>query len=315
VTEKVKVLFIMGMTRSGSTLLESLLGGIDGFFPTGETHMLWRGLLQGFRCGCRQLVASCTLWSQVLDAVADGSHPADPREVWRWQLAEARILHTPRLMSIRSWPETGRPLLNQYVRLLTRLYGAVRDLTQARVIVDSSKSPSVAEILRHLDQIDLYVVHLVRDPRAVAYSWRRGTPDPELPQLRPYRPGPVRSTARWIATNLLGDAVRRRLGVERSMLLRYEELAEKPVAAVRRIAELVGEDDAELPFLSERVAYLTDNHMVSGNRSRFQTGEVAVQLDTQWITEGWRLHRGVVTALALPWLHRYGYPIRRTRVH
>ncbi|MBA3432215.1 MAG: hypothetical protein H0U16_12145, partial [Actinobacteria bacterium] len=48
-----KVLFIMGWTRSGSTILDNLLGEVEGFFSTGELHYLWRrGLLEGRLCSC-----------------------------------------------------------------------------------------------------------------------------------------------------------------------------------------------------------------------------------------------------------------------
>jgi hypothetical protein len=47
------VLFVVGSGRCGSTLLDILLGQIDGFFSTGELHSLWwAGILEGRRCGC-----------------------------------------------------------------------------------------------------------------------------------------------------------------------------------------------------------------------------------------------------------------------
>jgi hypothetical protein len=39
------------------------------------------------------------------------------------------------------------------------------------VVVDSSKRPANALLLAASDDIDLFVVHLVRDPRGVANSW------------------------------------------------------------------------------------------------------------------------------------------------
>lgn len=49
----VRVLSIVGYTRSGSTLLDSILGELDGVFSAGELHYLWeRGLLEHRTCGC-----------------------------------------------------------------------------------------------------------------------------------------------------------------------------------------------------------------------------------------------------------------------
>ena len=40
--QTLKVLFIAGTSRSGSTLLGQLLGQIDGFIHIGELRQLWK---------------------------------------------------------------------------------------------------------------------------------------------------------------------------------------------------------------------------------------------------------------------------------
>jgi hypothetical protein len=302
----VKIFYILGMTRSGSTILENALGNVPGSFAAGEIHWLWRSLAAEVPCGCGRPIESCEVWGPVLRAAAG---PEDQRmpasDVISWQLREARILHTPRLLKIRSWPHTGRSTLDSLLGLTTKLYGALASVTQARVLVDSSKSPAPLEILRHVPEVELYVVHLVRDPRAVAYSWRRGAPNPG--GGRSYHPGAVRCSVRWIMTNALGYMVRRRLPRGRSIQLRYEDLVKAPMGTVRRLMEFVGEPEAHLPFVTDRIARLEVNHTVSGNRSRFETGDVEIRSDDEWKTPRRDLRRGIVTLLTLPWLRRYGY--------
>jgi hypothetical protein len=302
--DKVKVLFILGTTRCGSTILENVLGSLPGFFAAGEIHMLWRGATRGFRCGCGETIDACPFWAPVLEA---SGGPSDPAEVYRWQLAAARMLHTPRLLRGAGRPGNPGGDLGRYEALLRRLYPQIRASSEARVLVDSSKSPAAAAILAGLDELDLYVLHLVRDPRGVAYSWARGRPagaDAHGP--RDYRPGSVRTTGRWVSTNLLGDAVRRRLPPERTMLLRYEDFVDQPRAVVASIARFVGEQPVERPFVSDRIVDLDPNHAVSGNRSRFSQGDVEIRLDDEWrrAPGGDRL---LVSTLAAPWLGRYGY--------
>ena len=51
--EPVKVLFVGGFGRSGSTLLDNVLGQVDGFASCGEISYLWdRGLEQDRLCSC-----------------------------------------------------------------------------------------------------------------------------------------------------------------------------------------------------------------------------------------------------------------------
>lgn len=219
------------------------------------------------------------------------------------------MFHTPRLLRTRGWPTTGRPSLDRYVALLRRLYPQIARVGGADLIIDSSKTPAAAVILNNLDEIDLYVLHLVRDPRGVAYSWVRGRPaGAGAHGPRDYEPGSVRTSGRWISTNLLGDAVRRRLPPERSMVVRYEDFVSRPRATVASIVRFVGHEDAALPFLTEQVAALEPNHCVSGNRSRFARGEVELRLDDEWKVRR-SPSQATVTAMTAPWLHRYGYKV------
>ncbi len=67
-----KVVYVVSGTRSGSTVLDTVLGGIDGWFSSGELRFLWeRGLLEGRRCGCGEPVTSCPVWSEVLRRPVD----------------------------------------------------------------------------------------------------------------------------------------------------------------------------------------------------------------------------------------------------
>jgi hypothetical protein len=309
-----KVLYIMGWGRSGSTIMDNLLGEIDGFFSAGELTYLWRrGLTEGRRCGCGEPVGDCHVWSSVLKT-AFGEPPTDavnPAEIAAWQSAHVRVRHTARLLRpTPGAPETA-PGLRSYIKVLSRLYRAIAEVTGARVIVDSSKRPSDAAVLRLVPDISVFYVQLVRDPRAVAYSWtrRKVQPDRDHPaEMVPH--GPVDSTLSWLGWNLAGEALRRRHGVSRSLVVRYEDFVARPREALGDMTELVGEGRPPLPIEGERTARLARNHTVSGNPSRFKTGTIELREDTEWLSRQTGRDRALVTALAMPLLARYGYALR-----
>ena len=66
---------------------------------------------------------------------------------------------------------------------------------------------------------------------------------------------------------------------------------------------------ARTPLLADRLFTDAERHTVSGNPGRFRTGEVALRPDDRWRQEQRIGPRLTVTALALPLLHRYGYPV------
>jgi hypothetical protein len=307
-----KVLYIMGWGRSGSTIIDNLLGEVDGFFSAGELSYLWRrGLIEGRRCGCGELVTRCQVWSSVLKTAFGEPYTdaVDPAQVVAWQSDFARVRHTWRLLRAGG-PGTGTAL-GTYLDVLARLYAAIAEVTGARVIVDSSKRPSDAAALRFVPGITAFYAQLVRDPRAVAYSWRRrkAQPDRDRP-VDMVQHGPVDSTISWLGWNLAGEALRRRHGAGRSLLLRYEDFVTRPRAVLGDVTELVGEGRPRLPLEGEGTALLARNHTVSGNPSRFRTGAIELRADREWLVRQSRADRVVVTALALPLLARYGYALR-----
>jgi sulfotransferase family protein len=307
---RIRVVYIAGFGRSGSTLLGNMLGSIPGFFSTGELHMLSRALVRGSGCGCGRRVDDCEVWSAVLRQLRQrGGWPADPDLVHRWQLAEARVVHTPRLLRQHGIP-SGRPVLDRYASFLSDLYASIVRVTGASVVVDSSKTPADAAVLRLINGVDPYVVHLVRDPRAVARSQR--TARPTLDTFRAdedmHRRGAVASSVRWVSINRLTDRVRAAVGPHRSTMVRYEDFAHAPERVVRAIVSSIGED-AALPFTEPSVVRLGPTHTVWGNRSRFLEGDVRIRPDEAWRGEAPML-RASVTALTAPWLRRYGYALR-----
>ncbi len=96
----------------------------------------------------------------------------DPSPVVAWQAEVVRLRYTRRLRKA-SEGYSDWPALSGHAGVLSRVYQSLAKLTGARVIVDSSKRPAIGTLLRALPGVSHYVVHLVRDPRAVAYSYKR----------------------------------------------------------------------------------------------------------------------------------------------
>ena len=47
------------------------------------------------------------------------------------------------------------------------------DIAKLPIMIDSSKWPTYGFLLSTIESFDMYVLHLVRDPRACAFSWQR----------------------------------------------------------------------------------------------------------------------------------------------
>jgi hypothetical protein len=300
VRPEIKVLFVMGHGGSGSTLLGNLLGELDGFFHPGELRTLWRVGLQGLRhCGCQRLVSECPFWSSVLRRGFGGDFSPERVDRVAMSIQElTRFWNVFRLLRFERGRPTGWPALDAYIPVAQRLYRAAADTAGVRVLVDTSKRPIDAAILRLLPGADPYVVELIRDPRAVAYSWRRDRGQPA-----------VRTTQRWTSLVLASWMVRRRYGSGRSLLLRYEDLVVEPRRTIAALAALIGEAPSTIAVTEEGTVHLSPNHTISGHVSRLNAGEVKLRENPEWRRRQSLADRLVVTASTLPLLLRHRYPL------
>jgi hypothetical protein len=296
-----KVLFIGGYGRSGSTLLDRVLGQIPGFLSVGELrHVFQEGYIENRRCGCGEPFGECEFWRAVTRR-AFGSlegeeleHVAALKErVDQWWLLP--------LLGRRIGTRAQRRDVDQYRRILRRLYGAIAAESGAAVLIDSSKDVSHGYALRGLGDLDLYVLHLVRDSRAVAWSWQR----------RKFNPGNgedmnryslLRTSAEWSLINAL-TRLHRPTGA-RYTTLRYGDFTADPEAAVDRILAFLDEPDRPNPVIDHTVHLRTD-HTAAGNPNRFRQGDVEITPDEEWREAMPTTSRLLVTTLTAPGLHRY----------
>lgn len=315
---RVKVLYVAGYSRSGSTMLDSILGQIQGFFSTGELYYVWsRNVLDNTVCGCGAPFRECGVWSGVFERAFGGIDAVDAREMIRLQESNTRTRHLP--LTLVPW---GRRLLatrlKRYLGNLEKLYHAVQHVTGCRVVVDSSKVPLYGYLLGTIPTIDLYVVHLIRDPRAVSFSWLKTRLLPPLPgEDRPLymdRYSSIKSSMVWNVTNVAVEMLWRRQS-KRYMRLRYEDFVDRPQESLQRILELVHEQDSSLslPFEAGRQIELGVNHTTSGNPSRFHTGTLELRPDKEWVTRMRLRDKVLASVLTLPLLFRYKYPVVRAR--
>jgi Sulfotransferase family len=305
----VKVLYVAGLGRSGSTILANTLGQVEGFFSGGELNFIWKhALIENRLCGCGRPAGECPFWRAVFDEEFGGGGEALAREMMRLQYSGARTRHIP-LMLTEGGRQKIRERLGKFLDNTGRLYSAIRSVSGSRVVVDTSKEPAYGYALGMVPGVDLRVLHLIRDPRAAAYSWAKKKRQPDSAEREfMHQKSPTQSAVLWDAWNGAIEALWRDTP-ENYLRLRYEDFIAEPRQSFERILKLVGEEDASLPLEGERAVKLGISHTVSGNPNRFDTGTVELKPDQAWMGKMPPRDQKLVTALTLPLLPRYGYPL------
>jgi hypothetical protein len=192
-----------------------------------------------------------------------------------------------------------------YLENLAGLYQSIVHATGCRVIIDSSKSIGYAYYLAKTGIIDLYIVHLIRDSRATAYSWlhHKG----ELNRINPFSTSLV-----WNSRNLKAEIMGRQL-TGKYLRIFYEGFVREPIKTVRDILQTikVSPELGTLPFLSAQEVRLSQGHMIYGNPDRFKSGIMRLATDHRW-RHMRPLDKLIVTFLTWPFLLKYRYSIFMT---
>lgn len=311
----VPVLYVAGNGRSGSTLLGRVLARLPGVVCVGELVFIWsNGLRDNQLCGCGEPFLDCPFWARVGEEAFGGWSTIDAGEVLRLRRAVDRNRYLP-LLAQPALSRTFRGRLDRYTDLLGRLYDGIQQASGAAVVLDTSKHPSYAFLLRQVDRVDLRVIHLVRSSHGVCHSWTRQVRKPEITHLDAYMQTyrPARTALEWSLYNAVLELLPT-LGVPTSTVC-YEDFIRAPRPHVERILGLLERqpEPQELQFLENDLIDLPMSHSLSGNPMRFRTGPVSLRVDEEWRQAMPRSTRAVVTALTFPGLARYGYlPPHRT---
>ncbi len=302
--QRVRVIYLTGTGRSGSTLLGNAIGSLPGALSAGEVRFaLRRGIAERGRCGCGELVVDCPVWRPAFEKTF-GTVP-DRDEAERLDAALTALVRRRR---VRWWAsDRTSSEAEEMVDIHGRLIANLAEAGGATIVVDSSKIATFGALLGRSPLLDVQPVHLVRDPRAVAYSWQREFASQAVPgeagEMERFRP--AKAATMWLhSTVSVGTAFTRR-GVD-VLDVRYEDVVADPAAALRRIANFAGMSP-EIGFVRADVLDLRTSHAVAGNPSRMRSGPVSLRADDAWRSDLTARDRAVVSVLTASHRRAHGY--------
>jgi hypothetical protein len=275
-----KLVYIGGYGRSGSTLLEYLLTTHPAVVACGEVERHLRSFGRKKVCTCGRRAKRCPVWGAF-------QHKKGRLEGWdHEQLVLALLEHVSR---------------------------------EYAVMADSSKtawgSSLVPFWLRRSLGENFLLVHIVRDPRAVAWSTMRAPRRRERThkgRLKVHRKGrhsspgvrSLRTVAGWTTANLACE-IFGLLHPDRYLRVRYEDLVRAPLKVVGQVLAKVSLDP---PVSLDQSEVRGNRHQLHGNAMRFETLSPAdLKEDAAWKTAMPKGYRRLIGGLSWPLCLRYAY--------
>lgn len=297
-SEAPTVFYIAGEGRSGSTIVDRCLGTIEDAASFNEMHeIVNQYLLNRKACSCGELPQDCPFWTSVLKPLAE-----------IYDLAEMQKLHhkldgSAQFFKILFglYATSTKEELAKYGAFTRDLYTRIAKEAGVRVIIDSSKNPTRAIFLKRHAGLDVYCLHLIRDPNSVIASWstQKASNQDQLPI---YSTG--HSAVRWIAKNLMCDFIRFVAPFRR---LRYEVFCEAPRKHIEALRDLVpAVKGSATGFVTDDTVNLGLMHSLQGNPDRFSSGATTIKKAKPKKSAGFSAWTALCRVVAL----RYGYSLR-----
>jgi hypothetical protein len=296
-----KLAYLLAASHSGSTLLTMLLGAQPGACTVGELKATHMGDADSYRCSCREKIRDCLFWQEIGKAMGKrGIQDFDITQAGT-SIFEAESPYVRRLLAplyrgaamelIRdlglSLSGEWRTLLGKSKRRNLALIESLLEVTGAGVVIDSSKLALRLKYLLPIPELDVRVIRVIRDGRAVSltYTDEWNFADSSDPALRgggsgQRRPPPRQSMAdaanEWKRSNEASDALVATLPRSQWTEVRYEDLCADPAATLKRLATFLDLDPQQT-----RLDFRAVTQHVIGNGMRMDSTS-EIRLDERW---------------------------------
>ena len=300
-TEMIKVLYVMGEGRSGSTLLDLLLGQFDEFSSLGEMQYFWqRGLVNNEKCSCSRSFGECDFWQSIMH-IFKYSYLVEKTN-------DVNVLISPsKYIKNKGWQISDKRK-KEIQEILLQLYTKIQVMNGSNVLIDSSKEYLYFNILNGIPEIEISVIHLVRDPRAVTFSWMSKKERNQDGYKYMIRLSSFQSATHWLYRNCMAHIAKR--NVKNYKLIKYEYFVLNPKAMISMIlTEFKYEVSNKDAFLEGGVVNPLNSHVVAGNPARLSKEPLIIKLDERWRQGLDFFDRLKVSVICMPLMFIYGYSL------
>jgi hypothetical protein len=287
------LIYIMGDGRSGSTVVGIVLGNHPSISSNGE---LWRWPeFGGYPKPDNKKEEDHRFWGAVRECYLEQELPSDMAHLVELQSQIEEYRELPKVL-MGVVPQSA---LHEYHAFISGLLRAITTVSGKGIIVDESKRPGRGHVLLRSPDVDVRLIHLVRDPRGVI--WSSGKQDVE----QPYK-SPAKASIHYLTKNLACLLVNLMAPRGTVLRVRYEDLVRKPVPELRRIGHFLNLSMEPVIEKIESGEALAVPHLLDGNRIRHQRA-IHLRLDDGWRRGLPARDRLLTELLTFPFFIFFGY--------
>lgn len=274
-SEKVKLIYLFGAGRSGTTILSTVLNAHKEIKAVGELHQFYEYLSSSSECSCGSPLETCNFWNAIVHRLPYSQNQVD----LALNETEGQEKHKKVLMA------TFRTPSSSYISYQKELLTAIYDEIEEKYILDSSKYLARYLWLKKMPLLDVKGIYMVRDVRGVVNSFKKNVQTSRKP---------LSAIFYYISVNVVAQLV---CWFHKGALkIRYEDLMEKPNETTQKIFRHLGLETKLFDFNNE---FFEMPHIIGGNRIKSKS-KLKLSPDEKWKTEISKSKKIIYYILAFP---------------
>lgn len=264
-----KVIYLIGAGRSGTTALASVLNASESICSLGELNHLTSVSLSDNICSCGLDLSACIFWSDF---------SVELNKFHRTEFIEAQTMLEAHGNVISNCFKPSKTNSRVYDSAHSDLFSAIsiyykrEEYIDDIVLLDSAKYVGRAIALAKNKDIDLRVIYMTRDPRGVAASFAKKVQTSK---------GFISASIYYNAINLLAEIARRTALKGRVCKIRYEDLLDNSNEVLDKIGEHIDVDLSSVKGKIKTKQPLAIGHIVGGNRLKSK-GSIILHKADKW---------------------------------
>lgn len=286
-----KVLYILGCHRSGSTILTILLGNHSGIFGAGELGGYCKSSGLPKRSNNRLL----NFWKSVKNEMENNLNGQLFMEKYDPSELESNSYFIKHILGKNKKDE-----LNSYYQYIEQLYLSISKVSNRQIIIDSSKSISKAYILCKLfkanNNVKIKFIHLVRDPRGVVHSCLKSNKSI------------LHGILFYLKTNFWAEIFKTIVPSSKLITVRYEDLLFSRKHILQHLTRFVGVSLDEISRKIENSVYFDTGFLFNGNRIKGKDN-IRLSYKVEWISTLSKAKIVLIYFFCLPFCLKYRYKV------
>ena len=300
-----KYIYITGRGRSGSTVIDAMLGNSKSIESVGEL-VSGMGRVNAM-CSCGKRMKECKYWTSV-------QQEYESRAAQNWDMFAKDTVKSGHVKQFLGTLRGNSPFYKDLVKDTELFTQVLLEIAGKDAILDSSKNPNRALLLAKFYD-DSKIIHLVKHPDGVAASKykfiKRGKGYKFL--RRTYRNpklAPLYMTVEaisWLIGNYMIGLIKL-IKPKKVMLVKYEDFGTQPEVIFQKLGEFLEIDLSEVRDAVINGHPLTFGHTIGGNGVR---NEESFVFNTK---KGKKrpmptFYKVLIRVFCWPLMWRYGYKI------